>query len=250
MIPLAVFLHTVMVIALGPVLAGVIRLARHGGGWRTLITPTRSVSAGLRASGQPPIGKLAVLSLAIVAGLLVPLFSSEAVLGFLGDGFTALLLLTGLSIGRLPLRMPTVLSVAAALWTLGTLSGSTDLAQTMASWEADPVTLCLLFGLGLAVIPLMTPEAPSPAELASALDAWIRSTLQLGWLAFGMLAIPLFLPLTSGLTLLVSLLVFLAKFVIAGAVTATFAGRWPKLPFAEIGCAFSLLALGLAKLGI
>ena len=250
MTPLAVFLHTVLVVALGPVLSGLIRMAASGGGLKALVEPTRAVSAGLRASGQPPLGKLAVLSLAVVAGLLIPLFSSDAVLGFLGDGFTALLLLTGLSLGRLPLRLSTVLAVAASLWAMGTLTGSTDLAQALANWEAGPATLLITIGLALSVAPVMTPEDLPRADLSDAVEAWTRGTLRLGWLAFSMMAFPVTIPLTGGLTFAAALAVFLAKFGIFGTLFAPFPIRWPKMPLAEVGLACSLLALGLAKLGI
>lgn len=252
MTPLAVFLHTAMIIALGPLLAGWIRVVASGGGLPALMTPSRGISAGLRASGQPPIAHLAALALAIVAGLLIPLFSSDAVLGFLGDGFTALLLLTGLSARYLRIRVSGVLAVAAGLWALGTLTGSTDLAQALAFWEAGPASWLIFLGLALGVAPMLrTVEAPeeSATTLDAAMSAWTRSTLQLGWLALGMMAFPVTIPLTGWPTFAAALALFGVKLVILGALAALASARWPKLPLAELGLACSLLALALVKLG-
>lgn len=250
MTPLAVFLHTVLVVGLGPLLLGLLQLASHGGGLTALLAPSRAIGTGLRAPGQPPLGRLAILALAIVAGLLIPLFSSDAVLGFLGDGFTALLLLTGLSIGRLPLRASTVLAVAAGLWTLGALTGSTDLAQAFAAWPTSPVTFLVFLGLALGVAPLVQAEAASPEGLDGALASWTRGTLQLGWLALGLMAFPLILPLSSWATFAAAVLLFVAKFAVLGAAMAASSARWPKLPLAETGLACSLLALALVTLGL
>jgi hypothetical protein len=266
MTALAVFLHTVMIVSLGPILAGLIRMATKGGGLRALMEPARTISAGLRAPGQPNIGQLALLALAVVAGLLIPLFSPDAVLGFLGDGFTALMLLTALSIRMLPLRASTVLAAAAALWALGTLSGTTDLAQALASWQAGPSTLLLTLGLTLGVAPLLT-DAPrtetdgvidrqsqaipmSQAGLSTALTAWTRHTLQLGWLALAMMSTPMTVPLTAWAGFAAALALFLLKLALFGSLLAAISARWPKLPLANWGCAFSVLGLGLMKLGI
>ncbi len=288
MTPLAVFLHTAMIISLGPLLAGWSRVAASGGGLPALMAPSRRISAGLRASGQPPLGHLAALALAIVAGLLIPLFSSDAVLGFLGDGFTALLLLTGLSARYLPIRASGVLAVAASLWALGTLSGSTDLAQALAFWEAGPASWLIFLGLALGTAPMICEVGAPPARhsresgnpvapvftgvtgsesgsddgmsppasegesapgLNEALAAWTRSTLQLGWLALGMMAFPVTIPLTSWPTFAAALALFGIKLIVLGGLAAFVSARWPKLPLAELGFACSLLALALVKLG-
>ncbi len=267
MTALAVFLHTAMIVSLGPVLAGLIRMTTQGGGLRALMEPARTISAGLRAPGQPNVGQLAMLALAVVAGLLIPLFSSDAVLGFLGDGFTALLLLTALSIRLLPVRASTVLAASSALWALGTLSGTTDLAQAFASWQASLSTLLLYLGLTLAVAPLLTdtPRAEADGEagpqhpgdtriheagLSTALTDWTRSTLQLGWLALAMMTYPMTVPLTGWAGFAATLALFLLKFSVFGSLLAAITSRWPKLPLAQWGFAFSLLGLGLMKLGI
>jgi hypothetical protein len=253
MTPFAVFLHTVLIISAGPVLAGVIRLCTTGGGWQAFMEPSRRISAGLRASGQPPLGHLAAVALAIATGLLLPLFSSDAVLGFLGDGFTALLLLTGLSTRYLPIRASSVIAVAAGLWALGTLTGSTDLAQALAFWQAGPASWLIFLGLALGVAPFFK-ASPPPAEtdeaLPKALEAWTRSTLQLGWLALGAMAFPLTIPLTGWATFAAALALLGIKFVVLGGLAAFVTTRWPKLPLAELGLACSLLALALVKLGV
>lgn len=252
MIVLAVFLHTALVISLGPLLAGVIRLAARGGGLQALLAPGRFISEGLRAPGQPPYSLLAMLALAVLAGLLIPLFSSDAVLGFLGDGFVALLLLAGLSARLLPLRAPSVLAVAAGLWTIGTLTGSTDLAQALADWKAGPATILVFLGLALAVAPLLSdaPASEASPTLSAALEAWIRSTLQLGWLALASMAFPWSIPLADALTFAAALALFALTFLGLGALLAAVSARWPKLPAAELGFACSLCALALVKLGI
>ncbi|MNR75504.1 hypothetical protein D3C72_61350 [compost metagenome] len=250
MTPLAVFLHTMLVVSLGPLLVGLFQLATRGGGLTALLAPARAIGAGLRAPGQAPLGHLAVLALAVVAGLLIPLFSGDAVLGFLGDGFTALLLLTGLSIGRLPLRASTVLSAAASLWVIGALTGSTDLAQAFAAWPAGPATLLVYLGLILGVAPLMQPDASQVEGLDDALAAWTRGTLQLGWLALGMMAFPVVIPLSSWVPFTAAVALFIVRAGVFGAMLATITARWPKLPLAEIGLACSLLALFLVKLGL
>lgn len=250
MTPVAVFLHTMLVVALGPVLAGLIRLATSGGGFKALAAPAREIGAGLRAPGEPPLGRLAMLSLAVVAGLLIPLFASDAVLGFLGDGFTALLLLTGLSIALLPVRVATVLTAAASLWTMGALTGTTDLAQVQATWQLGPASFFVYVGLALAVAPLMQKD-PSPVEgLDDALRAWTRSTLQLGWLALAMMTFPLGLPITDWGRFALALGLFVAKFAVFGTVLPAIAARLSNWPLAELGLACSLVALVLVKLGI
>ena len=266
MIALSVFLHTVMVVTLGPLLAGLIRLGSSRGGLAALLGPLRTIEQGLRTPGRPPLNHLAVLAGAMVAGLLIPLFSSNAVLGFLGDGFVALWLLSGLSTAYLPVRASSVLAVATGLWALGTLSGSTDLAQALAGWQAPgPVSILLFLGIALGIAPLLSsPDAHSPAvgnpedsradgsdeaDLVVSLQAWTRSTLQLGWLALGAMAFPWNVSVTSGATFALALSLFLGKFVALGMGLAAVNARWPKLPTAEIGLACAILALGLLKLG-
>ena len=250
MTPLAVFLHTMLVVALGPVLAGLIRLGSSGGGVRALVAPARAIGAGLRAPGQPPLGRLALLSLAIVAGLLIPLFASDAVLGFLGDGFTALLLLTGLSVAMLPVRVATVLAVAAALWTMGALTGTTDLAQALVAWPMGPAAFLVFVGLALAVAPLMQPDTSPVEGLDEAVHAWTRSTLQLGWLALALMTFPVILSITGGISFAGALGLFVVKFAVFGPLLAALATRGARWPLAELGLACSLLALALVKLGI
>ena len=250
MTPVAVFLHTMLVVALGPLLVGLFQLAIQGGGLSALLAPARAIGAGLRAPGQPPLAQLAVLALAVVAGLLIPLFSGDAVLGFLGDGFTALLLLTGLSVGRLPLRVGTVLSAAASLWAIGALTGSTDLAQAFSAWSVGPATILVFLGLILGVAPLMQPDGARIEGLDDALAAWTRGTLQLGWLALGMMAFPVNFPLSGWVPFAAAVSLLVVKAGVFGALLAHLTARWPKLPLAEVGLACSLLALFLVKLGL
>lgn len=250
---LAVFLHVLSVLSLGPWIAGVLRHAAHGGGWRTLVAPTLELNRGLKQPGAPSPVSLAVLTGSAVAGLLIPFFTPEAVLGFLGDGFVALGLLVGLSAGRLPLRASSVIAVAASLWTLGSLTGTTDLAQAFALWQPSLGTGLIALGLALGVAPVLTapvlaaPDAPGEG-LEGALAQWSRWTLQLCWLALATMALPGSLPLSDG----GALLLLLGRFLFAVSALAWVLGavqaRWPRLPLAEAGAACSMLALVLAKL--
>ncbi len=195
------------------------------------------------------------MALAFVAGLLIPLFSPDAVLGFLGDGFVALLLLVGLSARYFTLRASSVLAVATALWAIGTLTGSTDLGQALANWQLGLAPLAVFLALAAGVAPFMTPETPEePGSSASgsndALTSWARSTAQVGWLALGAMAFPWTIPLTGGAALAASLAFFVVKIGLLAGFLAFANARWPKLPLAESGFAMALLALALVKLGI
>lgn len=255
MIALAVFLHTAFLLTAGPLLAGLLRVAAEGPqGLRTTLStwlgPTRALSAGLRAPGTPPLGALATLSLAIVAGLLIPLFDSGAALGFLGDGFVALLILGGLSTTYFSVRTPTVIALAVGLWTLGTLTGTTDLAQGLADWGSGPASGLLFLGLALSITPTMLafPEAQAQT-LEDALNSWARSSLQLGWLAFAAMAFPWKVAITGWGSFAGAIALFLVKVTLLGWGLGSLNARWPKAPFAEAGLVLTILALGLAKLG-
>lgn len=255
MTALAVFLHTAFLLTAGPLLAGLLRVAAerpHGlrATLRTWFEPARALNAGLRSPGAPPLASLATLSLAVVAGLLIPLFDSGAALGFLGDGFVALLLLGGLSIPHVSLRTPSVIALATGLWTLGTLTGTTDLAQGLTDWAFGPASGLLFLGFALSVTPTMHafPEAQSPT-LENALNSWARSTLQLGWLAFAAMAFPWKVTITGWGSFGGAIAFFLVKFALLGWVLGRLDARWPKARFAEAGLGLTILALGLAKLG-
>lgn len=261
MIPLAVFLHAVLALLLGPLVRGLGLVAsERPKNLRAALSlgfaPMRALNAGLRAPGAPPLGPIALVALAAVANLLIPFFSPDAVLGFLGDGFTALLLLAGLSIRVLPLRATSVMAVAGALWALGTLAGTTDLAEAMASGTGSLGSLLVFAALALGVAPLLGPsprdaqaDAGESGTLSAALTDWATGTLQLGWLALGVMALPWTIPLTGGLSLMAALALFLGKLVLLGGGLAYLRARWPKLPLAEAGLACAGLALMLVTLG-
>lgn len=248
MIPLAVFLHVLLVLSLGPWVAGILRHATRGGGWRALLGPTLELNRDLKQPGTPSPISLVRLTGSAVAGLLIPFFTPEAVLGFLGDGFVALGLLVGLSAGRLPLRAGTLIAVAASLWTLGTLTGTTDLAQAFALWQPSLGTALIAVGLGLGVAPvLMAPDATG-VGVEGSLARWSQWTLQLAWLALATMALPGSLPLGDGGSLILLFGRFLMAVSVLAWVLGTVQARWPRLPLAEAGALCSLLALVLAKL--
>lgn len=258
MIPLAVFLHAVLALLLGPLVRGLGLVAAERppslrAALAQAVAPMRALNSGLRAHGAPPMGPIALLALAAVANLLIPFFANDAVLGFLGDGFTALLLLVGLSIRVLPLRATSVMAVAGALWALGTLAGTTDLAEAMATWTSSLASWLIFAALALGVAPLLAPPAQDEAheggELSVALMDWATGTLQLGWLALGVMAFPWTIPLTGARSLMAALALFLGKLVLVGGGLAYVSARWPRLPLAEAGLACAGLALMLVTLG-
>jgi hypothetical protein len=257
MTALAVFLHTVLVLTLGPLVTGLVRAASEPlpslrARLSAFVEPILSLNTGLRAPGSPRPAPIAMLALAAVANLLIPFFSSDAVLGFLGDGFTALLLLVGLSSRAFPPRTSSVLAVAGALWALGTLTGTTDLAQALATPESGPVSWLVFLAMALAAAPAMTPE-PSPPDnpdLNHALHRWAHSTWRLGWLGIGAMAFPWGIAIVGWASLATALAFFLVKLAVLGGMLAWANARWPKLPLAEAGLACALLALGLVKLGV
>lgn len=251
---LTIFLHTLLVLTLGPLIAGLGRHAASGGGWRTIVAPYLELNAGLRAPGEPHRGHVATLAAASVAGLLIPLFSPDAVLGFVGDGFTAFLLLAGLTLRYFPLPLTSLLSVAASLWALGTLTNTTDLAQALTGWQAGLGSGLIFLGLVLGVAPVLAPptdcQPATEGDLSAGLSLWARSTLQLGWLGLGSMAFPWTAPLTTWASFAGSLGLFAAKLVALSWGLAAVRRRWPGFPLSGLGLACALLGLGLVKVGV
>lgn len=245
-----VFLHALSVLTLGPWIAGLVRAGSGSCGWRTLIAPYLELNAGLKAPGAPSWGWLVALTGTAVAGLLIPFFSPDAVLGFLGDGFTALGLLLGFSARLLPLRPSMIVAAVASLLAIGTLTGTTDLAQGFAGWSPGLGTGLVALGLALGVAPVVSASEPAGEGLGGAMVLWARSTLQLCWLAFGTMALPWTVAVVDAGTLALAL----ARFV--GVVSALAWGlhvvqvRWPKVPLGAIGAACTILALVLAKVAV
>jgi hypothetical protein len=249
MTPFAVFLHTMLILTLGPLVAGLTHWGAVGAPQDVRPSFAR-INAGLKAPGNASLLPLVTLAGATVAGLLLPLFSADSVLGFLGDGFVVLGLLVGLTVRGGPLPVSSVLTCATALWVLGTLTGSTDLGQALSHWEPGLGSGLLFVGLALGVAPLMAPIPASGDGLDDALELWARSTLQLVWLALAAMVFPWQVPVTNWGTLGLAIAASLLKLATLAWGLAFITQRWPRVPFGWFGLAVSIGALSLVKLGV